>query len=96
VRRTVHPNPAIQSNRCHFVFVEAAVRSQALDWDPDEEIFVTTELVDEVLILARSGAITHGLVLDALMFFEPHWRKLKGLAGVDPGAGPLPSRRGAI
>jgi ADP-ribose pyrophosphatase len=70
----VHPNPAIQSNRCHFVFVEQAVESHALEWDADEEIQVTTAPVDDVLALARSGGITHGLVLDALFMFEPAWR----------------------
>jgi ADP-ribose pyrophosphatase len=71
---SVHPNPAIQSNRCHFVFVDAAVKSHELAWDADEEIHVTTQPVDEVLALARSGGIVHGLVLNALMLFEPHWR----------------------
>jgi len=75
---SVHPNPAIQSNRCHFVFVEDAVRTAALEWDADEEIEVTTVPVDEVLALARSGGITHGLVLNALLLFEPYWQALKG------------------
>ncbi len=75
---SVQPNPAIQSNRCHFVFVEEVVRTAALEWDADEEIEVTTLPGDEVFVLARSGAITHGLVLDALFMFEPHWRALKG------------------
>jgi 8-oxo-dGTP pyrophosphatase MutT (NUDIX family) len=79
---TVHPNPAIQSNRCHFVFVESAVKSHALDWDPDEEIQITTHPVEEVLALAHSGGIVHGLVLNALMLFEPHWRKRRAAAGV--------------
>ncbi len=71
---TVRPNPAIQSNRCHFVFVEAAVRAHELAWDTDEEIEVTTEPVEQVLALAHSGGIFHSLVLNALMLFEPHWR----------------------
>lgn len=75
---SVHPNPAIQSNRCHFVLVEEAVRTEALEWDEHEEIEVTTVPVDDVFALARSGGITHGLVLNALLFFEPHWRALKG------------------
>ena len=70
----VRPNPAIQSNRCHFVFVEGAVRSHELEWDPDEELQVTTMPADEVLELAHSGGIVHSLVLNALMLFEPHWR----------------------
>ena len=73
----VHPNPAIQSNRCHFVLIERAVASGAMEWDTDEEIEVTTRPVDDVLALARAGGITHGLVLDALFYFEPHWRKLQ-------------------
>ena len=71
---SVHPNPAIQSNRCHFVLVEQAVVTTAMEWDADEEIEVTTQPVDEVLALAHAGGITHGLVLDALWFFERHWQ----------------------
>lgn len=71
---SVHPNPAIQANRCHFVFVESAVKAHDLEWDPDEEIQVTTQPVDEVLALAHSGGIVHALALNALMLFEPFWR----------------------
>ena len=74
---SVHPNPAMQSNRCHFVFIEDAVKSHALKWDPDEELQVLTQPADEVLALAHSGGIVHGLVLNALMLFEPHWRARK-------------------
>ncbi len=74
---SVHPNPAIQSNHCHFVFVEQAVQSHALEWDTDEEIEVTTLPVDEVLARARAGGVTHGLVLDALFLFEAVWRQRK-------------------
>lgn len=71
---STHPNPAIQSNRCHFVLVEDAVQSAELEWDADEEIAVTTVPVEDVLAAARSGGITHALVLNALFLFEPHWR----------------------
>jgi len=71
---SVHPNPAIQSNRCHFVFVEGATKTHELEWDADEEMHIETRPVDEVLALAHSGGIVHGLVLNALMLFEPHWR----------------------
>lgn len=70
---SVHPNPAIQSNRAHFVLVEGAVKSHELEWDADEEIHVTIEPVEQVLALARNGGITHSLVLNALLLFEPHW-----------------------
>jgi 8-oxo-dGTP pyrophosphatase MutT (NUDIX family) len=74
---SVHPNPAIQSNRCHFVFVDGATRTHELEWDADEEIHIETRPVEEVLALAHSGGIVHGLVLNALMLFEPHWRAKK-------------------
>jgi len=75
---SVHPNPAIQSNRCHFVFVEQAVATMPLEWDADEEIQVTTLPVEEVFALARAGGITHGLVLNALLLFEPVWQARRG------------------
>lgn len=70
---SVHPNPAIQSNRAHFVLVEEAVRSHELEWDQDEEMHVSIEPVESVLTAARNGGITHALVMNALMLFEPHW-----------------------
>lgn len=73
----VHPNPAIQSNRCHFVLVEQAVPTAALEWDADEEIEVTTLPVEEVFARAYAGGITHGLVLDALLFFQKYWATVR-------------------
>lgn len=66
---TVHPNPAIQANRCHFVLAEGVERQHDLAWDADEEIQIETRPVDEVLALARNGGVTHALVLNALMLF---------------------------
>jgi 8-oxo-dGTP pyrophosphatase MutT (NUDIX family) len=74
---SVHPNPAIQSNRCHLMLVENARPAADLDWDPDEEFEIITKPVDEVYALAASGHITHALVLNALLLFAPHWDKLK-------------------
>jgi ADP-ribose pyrophosphatase len=67
---SVHPNPAIQDNRCHFVLVDGAVPTGPLKWDRDEEIQVSTEPVGQVLAWARTGKITHSLSVAALMFFE--------------------------
>jgi hypothetical protein len=58
--------------------VEDAVESHDLDWDPDEELQVLTLPADEVLAMAHAGGINHGLVLNALMLFEPIWRARKG------------------
>ena len=74
---SVHPNPAMQSNRCHFVYVEGAVKSHDLEWDPDEELQVSVLPADDVFAMARSGAINHSLVLNALMLFEPIWHAQK-------------------
>jgi len=72
---SVHPNPAIQNNRCHHVLVEDAARTGTVAWDADEEIETTTAPVEEVLAWARGGRITHSLVLSALFCFEAWWRE---------------------
>jgi len=74
---SVNPNPAIMNNRCHLVLVEGVVLAQALEWDPDEEIEVTTIPVDEAYTWAESGRITHSLVLNALLLFAPIWAEMK-------------------
>jgi len=74
----VRPNPAIQSNYCHLVLVEAARHTDGQEWDPDEEIQVSTAPVADVLAWARSGRITHALTLNALFMFEPVWAGLTG------------------
>jgi ADP-ribose pyrophosphatase len=67
---SVNPNPAIQDNKCHFVFVDGAVPTIPIDWDDDEEIQVSTAPVDQVLAWARQGIISHSLSVAALMLFE--------------------------
>ena len=73
----VHPNPAIMNNLCHLVLVEEVERTSDLAWDHDEEIEVLTAPVDEVYAWARTGAIKHALVLDALLLFAPEWERLR-------------------
>jgi len=75
---SVHPNPAIQDNRCHAVLADGVMRAGALAWDEDEEMEVVTAPVDDVLAWARGGQITHSLSLTALMLFEPLWRARHG------------------
>jgi ADP-ribose pyrophosphatase len=66
----VRPNPAIQDNFCHYVLVEGAVPTGPLDWDPDEEIEVSTAPVAQVIEWARTGKITHSLSVAALLLYE--------------------------
>jgi len=74
---SVHPNPAIQTNRCHLVFVEQATRTSALAWDPNEELETLLLPVDEVYARAEHGEITHSLVLNGLLLFRPLWERLR-------------------
>ncbi len=78
---SVNPNPAIMSNRCHFVLVEDVVLTAPQAWDPDEEIEVGLFPVDEVMARARAGGISHSLVVCALFAYEPLWRERRG-AGI--------------
>ena len=73
----MRPNPAIQSNRCHIALATDVDLVGPTSWDTDEEIEVFLRPVDEVLQLARSGGITHSLVLNALFLFEPWWREMR-------------------
>lgn len=74
---SVHPNPAMQDNRCHLVLVEDARQDEVLEWDDDEEMEIMTMPVDEVYALAYRGGITHAMVLDALLLFTPVWAEIK-------------------
>lgn len=74
---TVHPNPAMQSNRCHLVLVPDAHRSAELAWDPDEEFEILTVPVEEAYARAYRGEITHAMALDALLLFRPHWERIR-------------------
>jgi ADP-ribose pyrophosphatase len=74
----VHPNPAIQNNRCHtFLAVNARPRrNQRLDTSEDIEVreapwTVVARMIDQ-------GEITHSLVLTALFWYRRH------LAGLPP------------
>jgi ADP-ribose pyrophosphatase len=78
---SVHPNPAFMSNRCHLVLVEECRLVSPPAWDPDEEMEIAAVPVEDVYARARSGGITHSLVLDALLFFEPLWRAGRGGGG---------------
>jgi 8-oxo-dGTP pyrophosphatase MutT (NUDIX family) len=65
----VCPNPAIQNNFCYTVLVEDVRKVAEPDQDDMEDIEVLTVPQDDVQTLVDDGAIGHGLVLNALMFF---------------------------
>ena len=59
-------NPAIFSNRCHFVLMEDCVRTAETHFDANEEIEMKLASPEEVLDLARRGEMKHALMLTAL------------------------------
>lgn len=62
----VHPNPALQVNRCHYVLVRGVQALQAPQWDAYEQMEVHTLPLPEARRWAMEGKITHGLVLAGL------------------------------
>lgn len=71
---TSHPNPAIQSNRCHFVLARGVLSSGQQNWDDHEEFEIGTFDRDSVERMIDSGEIHHALCLNALFFYD----RLKG------------------
>ena len=66
----VHPNPAIQNNQCHIVFIDRVKKVAEVAWDGNEEMDVCEMSVDEVITAALTGKITHALVLNGLFFLQ--------------------------
>jgi len=61
----VHPNPAIQNNRCYTFLARDVIPVGAQELDDKEDIEVLSCPLVEVPHLIRSGAITHSLVVVA-------------------------------
>jgi 8-oxo-dGTP pyrophosphatase MutT (NUDIX family) len=66
----VHPNPAIQSNRCWTFLARGARRVAAPRLDPGEDIEIFEAAPDEVKAMLKDGRITHSLVVAA---FARYW-----------------------
>ena len=61
----VHPNPAVQSNRCTTFLARGCVRVGDPEPDGGEDLCVELRPAGEADELVRSGRITHALVLVA-------------------------------
>ena len=61
----VHPNPAIQNNRCYTFLAENVYPSGGQQQDDREDIEVVLKPLLEIPSLIRTGAITHALVIAA-------------------------------
>jgi ADP-ribose pyrophosphatase len=68
---TVHPNPALQSNRCHtFLALGCEKVKHPREKDAGEDIEVVLVPASRLQGMVRDGTITHSLVLNAIYFAE--------------------------
>ena len=66
---SVHPNPAIQNNRCYTFLAKDVFLAGDQHQDEKEDIEVLLRPITEIPGLIRSGEITHALVLAAFYRF---------------------------
>jgi ADP-ribose pyrophosphatase len=65
----VHPNPAIQNNRCYTFLAHDVFPAGAQEQDDKEDIQVVTYPLADIRRLIREGEITHALVVVAFYRF---------------------------
>lgn len=75
---SVHPNPAIQNNRCYTFLARNVVYSGARELGDREDIEVVLKPKEEIPGLISSGAITHSLVIAA--FYRYYMQYIPGLS----------------
>ena len=66
----IHPNPALQSNRCHFFLAKNAKLTNAQNLDPSEDIEVFLRPLSDVPKMITSHEITHALCVAALFRYS--------------------------
>lgn len=75
----VHPNPAIQSNRCYTFLAKNVIPAGRQELDEKEDIEVILYPLEEIQGLISDGTITHSLVVVAFyrffMEYLPHASK---------------------
>ena len=69
---TVHPNPAIQNNRQHYVLATGCRRVADLQLDHAEDIAVRLVPLAEIPALIRTGKITHGIVIGGFYWLNDY------------------------
>ncbi len=68
----VHPNPAIQWNKCYTILVENAIKISEPEMEESEDIETILVPLKEISQMVSRGEITHGLVLNALFFLDKY------------------------
>ena len=79
----IHPNPAIQANRCHSFLARNVERVGEPHFDTTEETEVTLVPVGELPELVRQGRITHALVVVAFYWYDLLKRRKPSVASRD-------------
>lgn len=69
---SLHPNPAIQTNRCHTVLIRDVRQITAPHADPREEIASRWTPIDQAVRLARTGGIAQVMHVAALALALTH------------------------
>ena len=64
----VHPNPAIQPNKCHLFLATGAELTQTTNLDHDEDIEVRLVPLEDIPKLVFAGKFTHSMMVAA--FFK--------------------------
>jgi 8-oxo-dGTP pyrophosphatase MutT (NUDIX family) len=65
----VHPNPAIQTNRCYTFLIKNVVLKTSPRQDSTEDIEVQSAPLDDIPRLIHEGKITHALVIAAFYWY---------------------------
>ncbi|OHE70657.1 MAG: hypothetical protein A2007_03600 [Verrucomicrobia bacterium GWC2_42_7] len=61
------PNPATNTNQCHFVLIENCELKRETQWDPFEEIEVEAMPIEKAFHMLENGLIEHALTINALV-----------------------------
>lgn len=69
---SIHPNPAIQGNRCHTFLARGSEQRTTPQFEGTEETEVVLEPLTRIPHLIRTGKISHALVVVAF-----HWLGLR-------------------
>jgi ADP-ribose pyrophosphatase len=74
---SVHPNPALQNNRCYSYLAENVYPLGNQKQDDKEDIAVVLEPLADIPRLIREGVITHALVVAAFYRYYLEYRRGK-------------------
>ncbi len=72
---SVFPNPAIQSNRQHYVLATGCRKAADLKLDSAEDIRVRLVPLTEIPELIRTGKIKHGIIIGGFYWLNDYRRK---------------------